>query len=65
MFRAVVSTKYQVVIPKGVRQEIGLKTGHVVEVIRWVSGDAVCLISERALRRSDAHNCPVRGLQDH
>ena len=33
MSRAVVSTKYQVVIPKGVRNDLGLKTGQVVEVI--------------------------------
>ena len=33
MSRAVVSTKYQVVIPKGVRNDLGLKKGQVVEVI--------------------------------
>jgi AbrB family looped-hinge helix DNA binding protein len=33
MSRAVVSTKYQVVIPKSVRNDLGLKTGQVVEVI--------------------------------
>ncbi len=33
MAQAVVSSKYQVVIPKRVRTEIGLRTGQVVQVI--------------------------------
>ncbi len=33
MARAVISTKYQVVIPKEIRRELGLKTGQVVQVI--------------------------------
>ncbi len=33
MAQAVVSTKFQVVIPKEVRREIGLKSGQVVQVI--------------------------------
>jgi AbrB family looped-hinge helix DNA binding protein len=31
--RALVSTKYQVVIPKQVRREVGLKSGQTVQVI--------------------------------
>ncbi len=33
MAQAVVSSKYQVVIPKRVRTEIGLRSGQVVQVI--------------------------------
>ncbi len=33
MAQATVSTKYQVVIPKAVRTEIGLKAGQVVQII--------------------------------
>ena len=33
MARAVISTKYQVVIPKEIRREVGLKTGQVVQII--------------------------------
>ena len=33
MAQAVVSTKYQVVIPRDVRRELGLKSGQVVQII--------------------------------
>ena len=33
MAKAVVSTKFQVVIPKEVRREIGIRSGQVVQVI--------------------------------
>ena len=33
MAQAVVSTKFQVVIPKVIRREIGLKSGQVVQII--------------------------------
>lgn len=33
MAQAVVSTKFQVVIPKQIRREIGLKSGQVVQII--------------------------------
>jgi AbrB family looped-hinge helix DNA binding protein len=33
MSQAVVSTKFQVVIPKEIRREIGLKSGQVLQII--------------------------------
>lgn len=33
MAQSVVSTKFQVVIPKDVRRELGLKSGQVVQII--------------------------------
>jgi len=33
MAQAVISTKFQVVIPKQIRREIGLKSGQVVQII--------------------------------
>ena len=33
MAQAVVSTKYQLVIPKEIRREVGLKSGQVVQII--------------------------------
>jgi AbrB family looped-hinge helix DNA binding protein len=35
MNTVVVSTKYQVVIPKGIREDIGLKAGTSLEIINY------------------------------
>ncbi len=47
MARAVVSTKYQVVIPKEIRREVGLKSGQVVEVI--AKNGIITLVPDRSL----------------
>jgi AbrB family looped-hinge helix DNA binding protein len=47
MARTVVSTKFQVVIPKGVREETGLRKGQTFQVI--VKGGVISLVPERPL----------------
>lgn len=47
MARTVVSTKFQVVIPKGIREEAGLKKGQAFQVIS--KGGVISLVPERPL----------------
>ncbi|HEV8132940.1 MAG TPA: AbrB/MazE/SpoVT family DNA-binding domain-containing protein [Acidobacteriota bacterium] len=47
MPKSVVSTKYQVVIPKEVRTEMGLKSGQIVQVI--AKNGVIALIPEQPL----------------
>ncbi|HEY3132521.1 MAG TPA: AbrB/MazE/SpoVT family DNA-binding domain-containing protein [Acidobacteriota bacterium] len=47
MAKSVVSTKYQVVIPKEIRKEIGLKSGQIVQVI--AKNGVIALIPEQPL----------------
>jgi AbrB family looped-hinge helix DNA binding protein len=47
MARAVISPKFQLVIPKAVREQAGLKVGQVVQVI--ARGDTVTIIPDRPL----------------
>ena len=49
MARAVVSTKYQVVIPREVRRDIGLKSGQVVQII--AKGGVITMVPDQPLRR--------------
>lgn len=49
MARAVVSTKFQVVIPREVRREIGLQSGQVVQVIS--KSGVITLVPDQPLRR--------------
>ena len=47
MARSVVSTKYQVVIPREIRREVHLESGQVVEVI--AKGGIISLVPDRPL----------------
>jgi AbrB family looped-hinge helix DNA binding protein len=49
MARAVVSTKFQVVIPKEIRTEVHLESGEVVEVI--AKGGIISLVPDRPLAK--------------
>jgi AbrB family looped-hinge helix DNA binding protein len=61
---AVVSPKYQIVIPKGVREAAGLKVGQRVQVI--ARGDIVTLVPERPLShlRGIAKGAPLDDYRD-
>ena len=48
MARAVVSTKYQLVIPKEIRREVGLKCGQVVQII--AKGGVITLLPDQPLK---------------
>ena len=47
MATARISSKYQVVIPKGIRQEIPIQSGQVVQVI--AKGGVISLVPDRPL----------------
>ena len=47
MAHAVVSTKYQVVIPKEIRKQVGLRTGQAVQVI--AKNGVITLVPDRGL----------------
>ncbi len=47
MARAVVSTKYQVVIPKEIRREVGLESGQVVQIV--AKNGIITLVPDRPL----------------
>ena len=47
MSRTVVSTKFQVVIPKAIREETGLRTGQTFQVIS--KGGVISLVPDRPL----------------
>ena len=47
MAKATVSSKYQVVIPKEIREEVQLSTGQVVQVI--AKGGIIALVPDRPL----------------
>lgn len=47
MARSIVSSKYQVVIPKEIRREVRLKTGQVVQVI--ARNGVITLVPDRPL----------------
>jgi AbrB family looped-hinge helix DNA binding protein len=49
MARAVVSTKYQVVIPREVRRDIGLKSGQVVQII--AKGGVITMVPDQPIGR--------------
>ena len=49
MAQAVVSTKFQVVIPKDVRRELGLKSGQVVQII--AKSGVITLVPDQPLGR--------------
>ncbi len=47
MARSVISTKYQVVIPKEIRVQVGLRTGQAVQVI--AKNGVITLVPDRDL----------------
>lgn len=49
MARTVVSTKFQVVIPKEVRREVGLKSGQVLQII--AKGGVITMVPDQPIDR--------------
>lgn len=49
MAQAVVSTKFQIVIPKEVRREIGLKSGQIVQIIS--KGGVITMVPDQPVAR--------------
>ncbi len=49
MAQAVVSTKFQVVIPREVRRELGLKSGQIVQIIS--KSGVITLVPDQPLDR--------------
>ena len=49
MAEAVVSTKFQIVIPKEIRREIGLESGQVLQVI--AKGGVITLVPDQPIAR--------------
>jgi AbrB family looped-hinge helix DNA binding protein len=64
MARAVISPKFQVVIPKEVREQAGLKVGQVVSIT--VRGDILTLVPQRPLAdlRGIAKGMPADDFRD-
>lgn len=58
MAQATVSTKYQVVIPKSIREEVQLASGQVVQVI--AKGGVITLVPDRPLAELRGF---VRGIE--
>ena len=58
MAEAVVSTKFQVVIPKDIRREIGLKSGQVLHVI--AKGGIITMVPDQPIRRMRGY---VKGMK--
>jgi AbrB family looped-hinge helix DNA binding protein len=49
MPQAVVSTKFQVVIPKEIRRDINLKSGQILHII--AKGGVITMVPDQAIRR--------------
>ncbi len=64
MSRTVVSTKFQVVIPKDIREETGLRKGETFQVIS--KGGVISLVPERPLRelKGFARNARSTGFRE-
>lgn len=64
MARTKVSSKYQVVIPKEVRERIGLETGQQMEVI--AKGGVITLVPDRPLKsfRGILRGMPAKGVRE-
>lgn len=64
MARSVVSTKFQVVIPKEVRREVGLKSGQVVQVI--AKGGVITMVPDQPIDRMKGYlkGMKVRSLRE-
>lgn len=64
MAESVVSTKFQVVIPKEVRREVGLKTGQVLQVI--AKGGVITMVPDQPIgqMRGYVKGMKVRSLRE-
>jgi len=64
MARAVISPKFQVVIPKEVREQAGLQVGQVVSIT--AHGDVLTLVPRRPIAdlRGIASGMPTGGYRD-
>jgi AbrB family looped-hinge helix DNA binding protein len=60
MAKAVVSTKFQVVIPKEIRRDIGLRSGQVVQVI--AKGGVITMVPDQPLGRMRGY---LKGMKTH
>lgn len=58
MARSVVSTKFQVVIPKEVRRQVGLKSGQVLEII--ARGGVISMVPDQPIARLRGY---VKGMK--
>ena len=58
MAEAVVSTKFQVVIPKEIRREVGLKSGQVLHVI--AKGGIITMVPDQPIARMRGY---VKGMK--
>jgi AbrB family looped-hinge helix DNA binding protein len=56
--RSVVSTKFQVVIPKEVRRQVGLKAGQVLEII--ARGGVITMVPDQPIARMRGY---VKGMK--
>lgn len=59
MAQSVVSTKFQVVIPKDVRRELGLKSGQVVQII--AKSGVITLVPDQPLGQLRGY---LRGMKE-
>jgi len=64
MAHAVVSTKFQVVIPKEIRRSLGLKSGQVVEVV--AKSGVITMIPDQPLKSMKGYlkGMRVRALRE-
>lgn len=64
MARTKVSSKYQVVIPKEIRERIGLESGQEMEVI--AKGGVITLVPDRPLKsfRGILQGMPAKGARE-
>jgi AbrB family looped-hinge helix DNA binding protein len=60
MAEAIVSTKFQVVIPKDIRREVGLKSGQVLHVI--AKGGIITMVPDQPIGRMRGY---VKGMKVH
>ena len=64
MARTIVSTKFQVVIPKDIREETGLRKGQTFQVVS--KGGVISLVPERPLSelKGFARSAPSTGFRE-
>jgi AbrB family looped-hinge helix DNA binding protein len=64
MDRVTVSSKYQVVIPKGVRRKLKVKPGEMLTV--FIKGDTISLVCDRPLEslRGIMRGVSTKGLRE-